>query len=132
MKEYRDLLQDDDKYNNRAKELTKKVKDINEFLYELPIDPPRGHLKTTVTYQDPCHLAHAQRITAAPRQILLSIPGLELAEMEDAAMCCGAAGLYSVLQKELAGRRGMLASVEHGGSVAIGDTIHVLEAAPPG
>jgi len=54
-----------------------------------------------VTYQDPCHLAHAQRITAAPRAILKSIPGLELVEMENAAMCCGGAGIYWMVQQDL-------------------------------
>jgi len=101
MKEYRDLLQDDDKYNNRAKELTKKVKDINEFLYELPIDPPRGHLKTTVTYQDPCHLAHTQKIRSQPRELLKLIPGLTLIEMRNSDRCCGAGGSYVVTQHEM-------------------------------
>jgi Fe-S oxidoreductase len=58
-------------------------------------------LPQRVTYQDPCHLAHAQRITAAPRTILKSIPGLELVEMENAAMCCGGAGIYWMVQQEL-------------------------------
>jgi glycolate oxidase iron-sulfur subunit len=58
-------------------------------------------LAQRVTYQDPCHLAHAQRITVAPRTILKSIPGLELVEMENAAMCCGGAGIYWMVQQEL-------------------------------
>jgi glycolate oxidase iron-sulfur subunit len=53
-----------------------------------------------VTYQDPCHLAHAQGITAEPRAILDSIPGLELVEMEQSSMCCGGAGIYSVVERE--------------------------------
>ena len=59
-------------------------------------------LPQRVTYQDPCHLAHAQRITQAPRAILKSIPGLELVEMENAAMCCGGAGIYWMVQQDLA------------------------------
>ena len=57
-----------------------------------------------MTYQDSCHLAHAQRITQAPRAILEAIPGLNLTEMEDSSLCCGAAGIYSITQKELSRR----------------------------
>lgn len=102
MKEYNQLLADDPKYAEPAGRFSELTQDITELLVSLPFEPPKAALNRRVTYQDPCHLAHAQRITAAPRQILQSIPGLELVEMEDAAMCCGAAGLYSVLQKELA------------------------------
>ncbi|MCH7809746.1 MAG: (Fe-S)-binding protein [Chloroflexi bacterium] len=54
-----------------------------------------------MTYQDSCHLAHAQGISAAPRQVLNSIPGLRLVEMENADRCCGAAGVYSFTQAEM-------------------------------
>ena len=57
-----------------------------------------------MTYQDPCHLAHAQRISAAPRKILQSIAGVQLEEMENPAMCCGGAGIYSAVQPVLSGR----------------------------
>ena len=67
-------------------------------------DPPRGAVNRRVTYQDPCHLAHAQRITQQPRAVLRAIPGLELVEMEAAAMCCGGAGFYSMVQPEVSGR----------------------------
>ena len=104
MKEYHQLLEDDPQYADKARRFSSLNLDITELLVSLPFEPPKASIARKVTYQDPCHLAHAQRITAAPRQILRSIPGLELAEMEDAAMCCGAAGLYSVLQKDLAGQ----------------------------
>lgn len=102
MKEYHQLLADDPEYAEPAVRFSELTQDITELLVALPFEPPKASLNRRVTYQDPCHLAHAQRITAAPRQILQSIPGLELVEMEDASMCCGAAGLYSVLQKDLA------------------------------
>jgi glycolate oxidase iron-sulfur subunit len=57
-----------------------------------------------VTYQEPCHLAHAQRITEAPRRLLAQIPGLRLREMNESALCCGSAGIYNVTQPEMAGR----------------------------
>ena len=102
MKEYHQLLADDPAYAEPARRFSELTQDITELLVSLPFQHPKASLNRKVTYQDPCHLVHAQRITAAPRQILQSIPGLELIEMEDAAMCCGAAGLYSVLQKDLA------------------------------
>jgi glycolate oxidase iron-sulfur subunit len=57
-----------------------------------------------VTYQDACHLAHAQRITAPPRRLLASIPGLEIREMEESSLCCGSAGIYNVTQPEMSQR----------------------------
>jgi glycolate oxidase iron-sulfur subunit len=57
-----------------------------------------------VTYQDACHLRHAQRIHEAPRRLLRAIPGLELVELQGAADCCGSAGIYNITQPELAGR----------------------------
>ena len=102
MKEYHELLANDPDYLEKARQFSRLTLDITELLTSLPFEPPKASVDRRVTYQDPCHLAHAQRITAPPRQILNSIPGLELVEMEEASMCCGAAGLYSVLQQELA------------------------------
>ena len=104
MKEYDQLLADDPEYLEKAQRFSELSVDITEFLVSLPVEPPKAAVTRKVTYQDPCHLAHAQRVTAAPREVLRCIPGLELVEMEEAAMCCGAAGLYAVLQKDLAGR----------------------------
>jgi glycolate oxidase iron-sulfur subunit len=55
----------------------------------------------TVTYQDPCHLAHGQRIRAQPRTLLQAIPGLELRELEGADRCCGSAGIYNITHSEM-------------------------------
>ena len=104
MKEYHELLKDDPEYADKARRASGMTQDITEFLMELPFRPPEAGLERRVTYQDPCHLAHAQRITAAPRSILQSIPGVELQEMENASMCCGGAGIYSAVQPELSDR----------------------------
>ena len=104
MKEYEELLKDDPEYAERAREASEKTQDITEFLVELPFRQPLAHLDRTVTYQDPCHLAHAQRISAAPRAILRGIPGLRLLEMENSSMCCGGAGVYSAVQPSLSQR----------------------------
>jgi Fe-S oxidoreductase len=104
MKEYHDLLAADPRYAEPARRFAEATKDITEFLVSLPFDPPTAPLDRKVTYQDPCHLAHAQRISSQPRAILNSIPGLELAEMEQSAMCCGGAGIYSSVQPNLSAK----------------------------
>ena len=104
MKEYHDLLKDDPEYREKALRFSRLTVDITEFLVDLPFRAPTKPLSRKITYQDPCHLAHAQRITRAPRTILTSIPGVELLEMENSSLCCGGAGIYSTVQPELSGR----------------------------
>ncbi|HZS91183.1 MAG TPA: heterodisulfide reductase-related iron-sulfur binding cluster [Chloroflexota bacterium] len=85
----------DDAWATRAKAFSARVKDVTEVL--VPADlPTRRWLAGSVTYQEPCHLIHAQRISAQPRALLRSIPGLELREMADSDLCCGSAGLYNL------------------------------------
>ena len=104
MKEYEDLLKDDPDYAEKARLASEMTKDITEFLAGLPFRRPAAILQRTVTYQDPCHLAHAQRISASPRAILRGIPGVTLLEMENSSMCCGGAGVYSAVQPLLSRR----------------------------
>jgi glycolate oxidase iron-sulfur subunit len=101
MKEYADLLENDAAYAARAKRFEHKVKDVNEFLAELGLRPPARKLSQRVTYQDPCHLAHGQRIRSAPRELLRAL-GAEFVEMPHADYCCGSAGVYNVVQNKLA------------------------------
>ena len=77
------------------------VKDVSEFLVALPFEPPTASIEATVTYQDSCHLGHAQGIRSQPRQILRAIPGLELREMAHPDRCCGSAGIYNLTNREL-------------------------------
>jgi glycolate oxidase iron-sulfur subunit len=98
MKEYDELLADDPEYREDAKRFSALVKDVSEFLVDLPFQVPAGRVQARVTYQDSCHLAHAQRITSAPREILRSISGLTFVEMERSDSCCGSAGVYSLTQ----------------------------------
>ena len=104
MKEYGELLKNDPQYAEPARRFSEMTMDITEFLASLPLDPPGGRVNRRVTYQDPCHLAHAQRITGQPREVLKAIPGLELVEMEASSMCCGGAGFYSMVQPDLSGQ----------------------------
>ncbi len=98
MKEYGELLTADNEYAGKAQKMAALVKDVSEFLDSLAFQRPAGALDVTVTYQDSCHLAHAQRITAAPRDIIASIPGVRFVEMPHADRCCGSAGVYGLTQ----------------------------------
>ena len=104
MKEYAELLKDDTEYKEKAARFSAMTQDVTEFLVGLPFRVPTSTINRRVTYQDPCHLAHAQRISAAPRIILNAIPRLELIEMENSALCCGGAGIYSSVQPALSKR----------------------------
>jgi glycolate oxidase iron-sulfur subunit len=104
LKEYGHLFEADTAWSERASAFSAKVRDVTEFLDAIGIAPELGRIDGVVTYQEPCHLAHAQRITAAPRRLLASIPGLILREMDESSLCCGSAGIYNVTQPEMAGR----------------------------
>ncbi len=100
MKEYAGLLAEDATYATRAAEFTAKVRDVNEYLAELGLKQPKRKLEGRITYQDPCHLAHAQGIRAAPRQLLKHV-GASLVESQRPDTCCGSAGTYNVVQNEI-------------------------------
>lgn len=85
-------------------ELKGRVKDITEWLAEIGLPSPKRDVKLRVTYQDACHLAHAQRIRKQPRDLLRSVPGVQLIEMRHPEICCGAAGLYSTLEPAMSNR----------------------------
>lgn len=81
-----------------------RVRDITEWLVEVGLPAPKKELKLRVTYQDACHLAHAQRIKKQPRDLIRSLPGVEFVEMRHPEICCGAAGLYSTLEPSMSNR----------------------------
>jgi glycolate oxidase iron-sulfur subunit len=85
-------------------ELRGRVKDLTEWLAEVGLPEPKREVKMRVSYQDACHLAHAQRVRKQPRDLIRSVPGVELVEMRHPDICCGAAGLYSTLEPEMSSR----------------------------
>ncbi len=101
LKEYGELLAGDTQYSAKAKEFAAKVKDVTEFLAGIGLRAPRFPVRKRVTYQDPCHLAHGQKVRSAPRE-LIAATGAELVEMRHPDWCCGSAGTYNVVQQELA------------------------------
>ncbi|GBD12241.1 Lactate utilization protein A [bacterium HR24] len=102
MKEYAHLLAHDPAYAAKARLFSSLVRDVTEFLDEANLPPPTRPLPLRVTYQDPCHLAHAQRVREAPRRLLRRVPHLALIEMEHPDRCCGSAGVYSLSHPGLA------------------------------
>jgi glycolate oxidase iron-sulfur subunit len=128
MKEYGHLLHDDPAWAARATAFAAKIMDVSEFLAELDLNTrDMRPLPLSVTYQEPCHLAHAQRISAAPRKLLRAIPGLTLREMPESSLCCGSAGIYNVTQPEMAARLGKR-KVDH----ALSTGADVIVTANPG
>ena len=103
MKEYGELLAHDSVYRERAAQFAAITKDVLEFVAGHTLTGI-GTVRTIVTYQDSCHLVHAQKVAAAPRAILHAIPGLELREMAAPDRCCGSAGIYSFVQREMSAR----------------------------
>ena len=101
MKEYGELLAKDAEFAERAVAVGARVVDFSEYLAGR--DLPAGTLRARVAYQDACHLAHAQGISAEPRALLGAVEGCELVETEGADMCCGAAGIYSLTQPRMSG-----------------------------
>jgi len=101
MKEYGYLLRDDPSYAERAAIFSSLVKDAGEFLADIGLVAPLGRVEMTVTYQDPCHLAHGQRVRSQPRKLLNAIPGVKLLEMEGSDRCCGSAGIYNITHPDM-------------------------------
>jgi glycolate oxidase iron-sulfur subunit len=105
LKEYPLLFAEEDKeFHEPAKAFVAKLRDVTEFLAGIDLNRELGIMKVRATYQDPCHLGHAQRIRAAPRKLLAAIPGLELIELKEAEICCGSAGVYNVVHNEMSER----------------------------
>jgi glycolate oxidase iron-sulfur subunit len=105
LKEYGHILADDPEYAEKAKIFAAKVKDSQEFLANVGLTAklsPLTDKNLTLVYQDACHLLHGQKISVQPRQLLKQIPGVTLKEPIDAALCCGSAGVYNMLQPEVA------------------------------
>ncbi|HEX9564121.1 MAG TPA: heterodisulfide reductase-related iron-sulfur binding cluster [Gemmatimonadaceae bacterium] len=97
MKDYGHLLRHDPDWAERAARFSARVRDVSELLAAAGPVPP-GRLAVRATYDAPCHLLHAQRVTDPPLAVLRSIPGLALTPLPDADRCCGGAGIYNLVQ----------------------------------
>ncbi|OGL01456.1 MAG: hypothetical protein A3E31_04625 [Candidatus Rokubacteria bacterium RIFCSPHIGHO2_12_FULL_73_22] len=104
MKAYGHLLADDPAWAERARRFAASVVDVAEFLAREPLRGPLAPVSLTVTYHDPCHVVHGQKIRSEPRRLLAQIPGLSVVELAESDWCCGSAGLYNLTQPEMATR----------------------------
>jgi glycolate oxidase iron-sulfur subunit len=103
LKHYAKLLANDKQYVDRAYLWDRRVKDIHEWLDEIGLRAPAAPAQPQlVTYHESCHLSHGQRIVAQPRRVLSLIPGLQLVELPESNWCCGSAGVYNIVQPEMA------------------------------
>jgi glycolate oxidase iron-sulfur subunit len=100
IKEYAHLLRDDSEFAERAKVLSAKCRDISELVVELGFVSPVRPIRLKIAYHDSCHLQHAQGIRTQPRQLLNAIAGLEVKELPEAAICCGSAGIFNLVEPE--------------------------------
>ena len=100
MKEYAALLADEPAYAARAADFAARVLDVSELLARAGTVATRHPLPVTIAYHDACHLAHAQGVRDQPRRLLREIPGLELREIADGALCCGSAGIWNIFNPE--------------------------------
>jgi len=102
-------LREDSKYAERARAFSAKCRDISEVLAELEPRATRHPIPLKVAYHDSCHLQHAQAVRLQPRAVLAKIPGLQLLEPAEGALCCGSAGIYNLVKpgpaKELGDRK---------------------------
>jgi glycolate oxidase iron-sulfur subunit len=105
---YGELLADDPRYAERAKRFSDLVRDISEVFVEVGLGEGdlrfRNRIDRRVAYHDACHLAHAQGVRTPPRTLLEKVPGLEVVDLPEGEICCGAAGTYNLTRPQMAGQ----------------------------
>jgi glycolate oxidase iron-sulfur subunit len=107
MKEYGELLADDPAWSGRARAFAARVGDVSEVVAELGEPRAVRHpVPMRIAYQDACHLAHAQGVRQQPRDLLRSIPGVELLPFGEQEICCGSAGIYNLVEPDTARQLG--------------------------
>jgi len=111
LKDYGHLLANDPLWAERAKKFSARVKDLSEWLArgadrQSPMADSQGANRQggRVTLHDACHLAHAQRITRAPRELVQRVAGANFVELPESDVCCGSAGSYNLTEPEMAER----------------------------
>lgn len=103
LRNYGYMLQDNPSHKDRAKRVSSLVCDVGEFFVKVGLPPVVDLIKPTVAYHAPCSLQHAQKAAQAPRSLLAGA-GFKVREIRDGHLCCGSAGVYNILQPEIAGQ----------------------------
>jgi glycolate oxidase iron-sulfur subunit len=107
MKTYGDLFRNDPEWASRARTFAEKVRDVTEVLSGLGRpQAPRNRMDLRVAYHDACHLGHAQGVRQPPRDLLKTIPGVTLVPVAESDICCGSAGIFNLVQPEMAAKLG--------------------------
>jgi glycolate oxidase iron-sulfur subunit len=107
MKSYGDLFRNDPTWAARARSFAANVRDVTEVLASLGApQAPRHRMEMRVAYHDACHLGHAQGIRQEPRDLLSAIPGVTLVPVAESDICCGSAGIFNLVQPEMAAELG--------------------------
>ncbi len=104
MKAFGALLANEPAWAARAAAFAATVQDVAEFLAREPLRGPLRPIPMTVTYHDPCHVVHGQKIRRQPRALLAQLPGLRVVDLPESDWCCGSAGIYNLTQPEMADR----------------------------
>lgn len=122
MKHYGHLLEDDPAWHDRATAFSTRVRDVQEFLAEIELNPPVPAAPQPLTYHDACHLAHGQAVRQAPRKLLRQLAGAGYRELAEADLCCGSAGTYNVTHFETASQLldRKLDAIEASGALRVG------------
>jgi glycolate oxidase iron-sulfur subunit len=104
MKAFGTLLASEPAWATRAAAFAATVQDLAEFLAREPLRGPLRPIPMTVTYHDPCHVVHGQKIRRQPRALLAQLPGVRVVDLPESDWCCGSAGIYNLTQPEMAER----------------------------
>jgi glycolate oxidase iron-sulfur subunit len=107
MKTYGGLFRNDPEWAERARTFSERVRDVTEVLGGLGgPHAPRNRMDIRVAYHDACHLGHAQGVRQPPRELLKTIPGVTLVPVAESDICCGSAGIFNLVQPEMAAELG--------------------------
>lgn len=101
VKEYAEILEHDPEYAEKAKRISELARDLVEVLRDEDLEALKIKESRKLAFHCPCTLQHAQRLGGAVEGVLVKL-GFSLTPVQDAHLCCGSAGTYSITQPELA------------------------------
>lgn len=103
VKDYGHMFKHDPKYAEKAKRISELAQDVTEFLASYELGPPKRYSSLMVAYHSACSMQHGQRIHDEPKDLLRKA-GYSVVDIGENHICCGSAGVYNILQPEIAAR----------------------------